>query len=819
MDHLARDVRHACRLLLQSPGFTIAAAATLALGIGANTAIFSLVKTVMLQPLPYADPGALVILWNTNAPKEEVTHLSVREIVSYGDSAASFVSLGGYTEVNANLTGGREPERVRAAAVTANLFETLGVRPAIGRPFEAADGAPGATEVAMLGHGLWQRRFGASPEVAGQTIQVNGRPRIVIGVMPASFRLPVDFRADRPTEIWLALPVDRANLGQWGSRSYFGVARLRPDVAAATATSELEVSSDRWVQAGFVKDAGDGFLRRAAVPMQEFVTGSVRRPLLILLGAVGVVLLIACANVVNLLLARADARRHELAIRGALGARRGDIVRQLLTESVLLAGTGGLAGIALARGAIQLLKTLRPAGLPRVEEAAIDLGTLAFTAGLSIVTGILFGLVPAIQLSRQRFSAVLNESGRGSGPGKVRVAMRRGLVVLQLAFSVVLVVSAGILLRSLIELNRIDLGFDPQNVLTAQLQIPATDYADAQAVVDFYRQLTERLETLPGVIAAGGARVLPLARTIGDWSITIEGRPLASPAENPNGDFQAVTPGYFAAMSTRLLRGRFLTAADREDSLPVVVINDTMAARYWPGQDAIGKRFQMGGIGTVLPPMTIVGIVRTSRHNAVVEDPRNEMYLPHAQIPRTAGGPGRALAIVMKTEGDPLAYVSALRNAVRAMDPTLPLADIQTMEQVTSTALAAPRFAALLLGLFAALALTLAAIGTYATISLLVAERSHEIGIRLALGAQRRTILGWILGEGLTLAGAGVAAGIGGALLLTRLLETLVYGVSTLDPLTFAVVPAILMSVAILASLNPARRAASVDPVATLRRG
>jgi putative ABC transport system permease protein len=819
MDHLARDVRHACRLLLRAPAFTVAAVATLALGIGANTAIFSLVKTVMLQPLPYADPGALVILWNTNAPKEEVTHLSVREIVSYGDSAASFVSLGAYTEVNANLTGGREPERVRAAAVTANLFETLGVRPAIGRPFEAADGAPGATEVAMLGHGLWQRRFGASPEVVGQTIQVNGRPRIVIGVMPASFRLPVDYRADRPTEIWLALPVDRANLGQWGSRSYFGIARLKPDVAASTASSELEVISNRWVQAGFVKDAGDGFLRRAAVPMQEFITGSVRRPLLTLLGAVGLVLLIACANVINLLLARGDARRHEVAIRGALGARRGDIVRQLLTESVLLAGTGGLTGLALARGAMQLLKTLRPAGLPRVEEAAIDVGTLAFTAGLSIVTGMLFGLVPAIQLSRQRFSTVLNESGRGGGPGKVRIAMRRGLVVVQLAFSVVLVVSAGILLRSLIELNRIDLGFDPRNVLTAQLQIPATDYAEAQAVVDFYRQLTERLETLPGVIAAGGARVLPLARTIGDWSITIEGRPLASPAENPNGDFQAVTPGYFAAMSTRLLRGRFLTAADREDSLPVVVINDTMAARYWPGQDAIGKRFQMGGIGTVLPPMTIVGIVRTSRHNAVVEDPRNEMYLPHTQIPRTVGGPGRALAIVMKTEGDPLAYVPALRDAVRAMDPNLPIADIHTMEHVTSIALASARFAALLLGLFAALALTLAAIGTYATISLLVTERSHEIGIRLALGAQRRTILGWILGEGLTLAGAGIAAGIGGALLLTRLLETLVYGVSTRDPLTFAVVPAILMGVAILASLNPARRAASVDPVATLRRG
>jgi putative ABC transport system permease protein len=435
-----------------------------------------------------------------------------------------------------------------------------------------------------------------------------------------------------------------------------------------------------------------------------------------------------------------------------------------------------------------------------------------------VVTGVLFGAAPALQLARQRFSQTLNESGRGGAPGKVRLAVRRSLVVVQLGCSVVLVIGAGLLLRTLVELNRIDLGFNPDRVLTAQLQLPPASYASPQSVVDFYRDLTERLAAQSGVTAAGAARVLPLARTIGDWSITIEGRPYVK-AENPNGDYQAVTPGYFRVMGTTLLRGRLLTAADREDSEPVVVINDTMAARYWPGQDALGKRFQMGGQGSTLPMMTIVGIVRTSRHNAVVEAPRAEMYLPHAQIPRTAGGPGRGMSLVIKTAADPLAMAATLRDTIRQMDRNLPIADIQSMEQVTADALAGPRFAALLLGLFAALALILAAVGTYATMSLLVSERAHEIGIRMALGAERRAIVSWVLVEGLVLAGVGVAIGVAGALFLTRMLASLLYGVSRLDPVTFAAVPAILAALALIASFTPARRAASVDPVTTLRHG
>ena len=818
MTGFTRNLRHAARLLLKAPGFAIAAVVTLALGIGANTAIFSLIKTVMLQPLPYDHSEQLVMMWNA-ANRGEATWLSDRELLSYREDGRSFSALAAYIETDANVTGGQDPERVRAAAVTANVFATLGVSPLLGRGFAVGEDSPGAQPTVILGHALWQRRFGGAPDIVGRTLQISGRPRMVIGVMPDSVRLPVDYRAARPTELWFPLVIDPANLGQWGSRSNFVFGRLASGVEPAAATSELEVIARRWISAGFVKDHGDGTLFRTAIPVQEFVTGDVRRPLLILLGAVGVVLLVACANVVNLLLARADARRREVAVRTALGASRGDLVRQLLTESLLLSSIGGLAGLALARGAIQVLATLRPAGLPRVEEVAIDPVALAFTAGLTIATGLLFGLIPAVQLSRQGVTAVLNESGRGGAQGKVRHVVRRGLVVAQLAFSVILVVGAGLLLRTLVALNQIDLGFNPNRVLTAQLQLTTTDYPSDADVIGFYRQVTERLESVPGVTSAGAVRMLPLSRTIGDWSITIEGRPLASPSENPNADYQSATPGYFKTMGTTLLKGRLLTTADREESPAVVVINDTMAERYWPGQDAIGKRFQMGGIGTTRPPMTIVGTVRTSRHNAVVEEPRAEMYLPHAQLPQSVGGPGRGLAIVVKTEQDPLTAITPLREIVRSIDPNLPLADVRSMEDITARALAAPRFAAWLLGLFAALALTLAAIGTYATISLLVAERAQEIGIRIALGAERSTILRWVMGEGLTLAAAGIAIGVIGAMLVSRALETLLYGVQPLDLVTFTMVPIVLVVVAALASLTPARRAASMDPATALRQG
>jgi putative ABC transport system permease protein len=473
--------------------------------------------------------------------------------------------------------------------------------------------------------------------------------------------------------------------------------------------------------------------------------------------------------------------------------------------------------VLLAHGALRALAVLRPAGIPRVELVTIDLGVLAFTALIALLCGVAFGMLPALQIARLDLSRVLNDGGRGAAPGRARLAVRRGLVVLQLAFSVMLVLGAGLLVRSLLELQRIDLGFDDRQVLTAQVQLPAAEYAEGERIVEFYRQVTDRLAQLPGVRAAGGVRLLPLARSIGDWSITIESRVLA-PGENPNGDFQFATPGYLSAMGLTLLDGRWFTSIDREDAPLVVVVNDTMAARYWPGDTALGKRFKMGGVDSTRPFMTIVGIVKTSRHNAVAEDARAEMYLPHAQLPTTTGvSAARVMALVVKTEDDPLALAGALRDAVRAVDPNVPVAEIQTMSQVTATALAQPRFAAFLLGVFAVLALTLAAIGTYATISLLVSERAAEIGIRMTLGAGRRTIALGVLREGAVYAGAGLAAGLAGATLFTRVLQSLLYGVTPSDPLTWAAVPVVLATVSLIATVAPAYRAASVNPIDALR--
>ena len=815
MDSFARDIRQAFARLIRDRGFAAITIVTLALGIGANTAVFSLVNAALLGPLPYGDAGRLTAIWGPD--RAETTHLSLQEVVNYARASQSFVDVAGYQEYDASFTGGQEPELVRAGSATPNLFDVARTPALIGRTFTPADIAGGSSDVIVINHGLWQRRFGGDPSVVGRSVQVNGRARTIVGVMPPSFKLPNDYSSLRPTEAWVPEVVNPANLGAWGSRSYSGLARLRDDTSAQQASSELPLIAERWVQAGYVRSLPDGSLgglARRVIPVQEFITGSMRTMLLILLGSVGFVLLIACANVANLQLARADVRRREVALRAALGAERRHIVRQLLTESVMLAIAGGLAGIAVAWAGLQIVVALRPANLPRIDETSLDGTVLAFTAALAAITGIVFGLLPALQLSKPDVTGVLKDGGRGTA-GRSRQLARRALVVLQLASSVVLALAAGLLIRSLIELNRIDLGFNPDKVLTAQLQVPATDYPQPADVVRFHRQITERVAQIPGVRAAGSARVLPLARSIGDWSIVIEGRPHV-PEENPNGDFQAVTPGYFQAMQLKLIRGRFLTGADREGAMPVVVINETMANRYWPGEDAVGRKFHMST--DPKPWLTIVGIVGNVRHNAVIEEGRAEMYLAHAQLPEHIGGAPRGMTLVIKTDGNPLAVAGPARDAVRAIDRNLPVSDIRTMDAVAASALAQPRFVTFLLALFAGTALTLAAIGIYGTISLLVSERTQEMGIRLALGADGQTILRLVLGQGLVLTAIGVTVGLAGAVILTRTLSGLVYGVGTLDPATFIAVPVMLCVIALLACFIPARRAALVDPITTLRQ-
>ena len=620
MDRLSQDIRHSFARLIRDRGFAAITIVTLALGIGANTAVFSLVKAALLSPLPYGDADRLTVIWGPD--RAEATHLSLIEVFTYPREAQSFVDIAGYQEYDASFTGGQEPELVRAGSATPNLFEVTRTPAMIGRTFTPADTAGGTSDVIVISHGLWQRRFGGNasivgPERPGERPRANDHWRDA-GVVQTAKRLRV--------------AAAHGGVGPRGGQSIQprrvgqpivpGLARLKDDVSATSASSELPLIAERWVKAGYVRSRPDGSLgglARRVIPAQEFITGGMRNALLILFGSVGFVLLIACANVANLQLARADIRRREVAVRAALGADRAHIIRQLLTESVMLAVAGAAAGVAVAWAGLQIVITLRPANLPRIDETTLDGSVLGFTAVLAVVTGILFGLLPALQLSRPDVTGVLKDGGRSGTAGRSRQLARRVLVVLQLASSVVLALAAGLLIRSLIELNRIDLGFNPGNVLTAQVQVPATDYPQPADVVRFHRQVTERIAQIPGVRAAGSARVLPLARSIGDWSIKIEGRPYV-PEENPNGDYQAVTPGYFEAMSLKLIRGRFLTGADREGTQPVVVINETMASRYWPGEDAIGRQFHMGTDDK--PWLTIVGIVGNVRHNAVVEEGR-----------------------------------------------------------------------------------------------------------------------------------------------------------------------------------------------------
>ena len=807
-------MRDILRRLFHDRLFAAVAIVTLGLGIGANTAIFSLVTAVLIRPLPYAEPGNLILIWNT-AAGGDTTWLSANEILAYREAAPGLDLAAHYT-TDGNFTGGREPERVRVAFVTANLMDVLGVAPVLGRAFVPEDSTPGHDDGIVLGHGLWQRRFGGDAGIVGRRIDVNGRQREILGVMPAGFKLPIDYRSDRPTEAWTPLVFTGIEPNQWGNRQFIAVGRIRDGSGPETITARLHAASAGWIASGSVIDQGDGaFTNRRAIPAQTFLTGSARAPLYMLFGTVAFVLLIAIANVVNLTMARADARRQEMAIRAALGAGRARLARQLLAESVTLAAAGGMFGLALAWSGLRVVSALKPATLPRAGDAAIDAGVLAFTAALALASGVLFGIAPALRFSGAGLTSALRDATRGGTAGRTRRLLRRALVASQVAMSLVLVLGAGLLGRSLLALTRVDPGFDTANVLTAQVQLPVATYTTAAQMVAFYRELTTRLASLPGVEGAAAVRIIPLTRTIGDWSITLEGRPF-DPRENPNGDWQIATPGYFEVMGLEMAEGRSIAASDREDAQPVAVINETMAARYWPGESAIGRRFHLGTLDQ--PWMTIVGVVRDVRHNAIVEEPRAEMYVPHAQWAAQAGGGARAMALVMKTAGDPLALAGAVRATVRAIDPNLPVSEIETMDAVMARALSEPRFTAWLLAAFAALALILAAVGIYGMVSLVVTEQSREIGIRMALGAGRGAVLGMVLRQAAIMAGAGVAAGLGAALVLMPLIESLLYGVEPLDTATFGAVTGLLMMVAMAGSFAPARRASRIDPAGLLRR-
>ena len=815
MNRLLSDGAYAFRRLARAPGFAAIAIVTLALGIGANTAIFSLVKTVLILPLPYGDPERLTMLWG-KVEKGATTYLSGPEVRDYAAETRTFAKVTAYTGSAANLTGGQEPERVVAAAVSPNIFATLGVHALVGHAFASSDSAQDIADQIVLSYSLWQRRFGGSRDIIGQRILVNGAQNTVVGVMPAAFKLPLDLNDDRPSELWRPLDLRTPEWAAWGNHSLIGIARLRERVSPALATATMGRLEDRWIR----DKVGGGWsdrdlVRRAAVPIKDLVLGDVRYALWVLLGAVGVILFIACANVANLMLAKSDERHREMAVRIAIGASRARIVQQLITESVLLSAFGAAVGLGIAYLAMRTLLVLHPPGMPRIEQVGLDTGVLAFALVLAVATGVLFGVAPALELSRADVNTPLKESGWTGTIGRARQRFRDSLAVTQMAFSVVLLIGALLLMRSFIELRRIDLGFNPINALTMRIVLPVTTTVQNSDTISVVRTLKQRFAELPGVEAVGATRLLPLTGTIGNWSITLEGRQKA-PGENPNGDWQVVTPGYFESMRMRLTRGRFLAETDTEHAPIVAVINETMATRYWPGEDPIGKRFRATN-HEPYPWITIVGVVGQVRHNAVTEKPRAEMYVPHAQWGAGGGSTPRAMTFVIRTAGDPLAVFPHVREAARSLDPNLPLAEVRRLDQVTADALSQARFTTLLLGFFAGLALTLATIGLYGVISLLVARRRREIGIRIALGARSASILRMVVTRGAKLVMVGVGVGLVAAAGLTRVVASLLYAVTPFDPLTFIAVPAILASVALLACVIPAGRAARLNPVIALR--
>jgi len=815
MQTLLQDLRYGARMLLKKPGFTLVAVVTLALGIGANTAIFSVVNAVLLRPLPYDDPQQLVIVWQTNQEalrKLGIQRLSVTyaDFYDWRDQNHVFAAIAALDPRQFNLTGQGEAEKLNGVRMTPSLFSVLGVKPVIGRDFLPEEEREGAASVAILSYGLWQRRFGGDERVIGRSLTLNDASYTVVGVLPQHFRftessnLPNPSRFGVGTDVWLPMRLTGATRSNRGNHNLTVVARLKPGVGPGQAQAEMQTIAHRTAQ-GFARKPED--FGAEVVPLREQIAGKIRPALLVLLGAVALVLLISCANVASLLLARAAARRKELAIRSALGAGRRRIVRQLLTESLLLALTGGGLGVLLAWWGADLLLSLSPESVSRIGGVSLDARVLGFTLLLSLATGIGFGLLPALVSSKLD----LNRSLKEEGPGVIDP--RRGahslLVVAEIALALVLLVGAGLLVKSFARLTQVDPGFNPANVVSVEISLLSMRYRDHQQRVEFFRQVIDRLKALPEVQAVGSNYALPLSGADPSNAFAIEGRPFPE-GEWQSANFGTISPDYFRALEIPLLRGRYFTDQDSSGAPGVAIIDEEMARRYFPGEDPTGKRISVGSRDW----LTIVGVVGNVKHTALEDESRPYIYMPYSQRPFY--WPSTSIAIRSKT-GEVANLVTAVRREVKAVDQDQPISNVTTLEELYRKAVAPRRFSMQLLGAFAGLALLLAVIGLYSVTSYAVAQRVHEIGVRMALGARPGDVLKLVIGRGIALALIGVGVGLAAAFALTRLMSNLLFGVSATDPATFAFVALLLAGVALLACWVPARRATKVDPMVALR--
>ena len=802
-----QDLRYGLRTLVKNPAFTSIAIVAIALGIGANSVIFSAVDAVLLRPLPFKNPEQLVMIW------ENATHLgfpkdtpSPANFLDWQKQATSFTGIAAMAESSFNLTGVGEPERLDGRRVSANLFELLGVPALLGRAFVPDDDKPG-THVVLLNYSLWQRRFGSDPGVVGRAIALNGKSYTVVGVMPRPMQLPGSGKWKDQVWVPIAFPAEEA--AQRGSHFLEVIARMKPGVTLTQAQAEMDTIAARLAQ-----QYPDQNKRRGAVvvPLHEQIVGDIKPALLILLGAVAFVLLIACANVANLLLARAAARQKEIALRLALGASRSRLARQFLTESVLLAMFGASVGLLLAFGGIRVLKTFIPVTTLQVQTMSIDARVLMFTALVAVMTGIAFGLAPAIQGSHLNLNDTLKEDGRGSGGSSKGHRARNLLVMGEVAVSFVLLIGAGLLINSFVHLRKLHPGFRADHLLTMKVDLSEVKYPDRERRVAFFDEVIRRVRALPGVQSAAIAGNLPLTYNGDSTIVSAEGIPDPPPDQQLDVIFRAIGPGYFDTMGIPITRGRGFTDYDNANSKDLVVISEKTAQHFWPGQDPIGKRLKPGLGKSDSAWREVIGVVKDVRQNDLIAPPKLQMYFTYQQLQKLAPN-----ALVVRTGIEPMSLAASVRNAIWSIDKDQTVADIDTMDHIVSDAVARQRFSMLLLGLFAGLALLLASVGIYGVMSYSVAQRTREIGIRIALGARRADVLQMTVKQGLKLVAVGMILGLAAAFLLTRALASLLYGISPTDPVTFLGISLVLFAVAILASYIPALRATKVDPIVALR--
>lgn len=815
MNSFLKDLRYGARMLVKKPGFTAVAVITLALGIGANTAIFSVLNGLLLSPLPYRDSDRLVIIWS-HSPGANVAQdwPSPGQYSAIKSQNTTFEDVAIAQGGNLILTGKGTPSRLGVVRVSSNMFSLLGAKPELGRAFLPEEDTGETSTTVILSNGVWQQRFGGDPNVLGQSLTLNGQLYTIIGVMPADFSLGEEVMPTvgsvQHAELLLPLPLNAEAMSQQGDENYNLLARLKDGSTLEQAQADLDAAVS-----GLEEQFPDQYpaSRRFSLsvkPLLEQVVGDVRLALLVLLGAVGCVLLIACGNVANLLLARAAAREKEMAIRTALGAGRWRVVRQLLTESVMLAMMGGAIGLVIAIWSLDGLRWLNPGNIPRLQNIGIDGRVLAFTFAAALLTGVLFGLVPALRGSRVSLNEALKEGGRSLvGSGSHR--LRNLLAIAEMALSLLLLIGAGLLIRSFVRVQQVDPGFNAQNILSMRLSIVGTAYAEQSLRLIYYQQLWERIRHLPGVESVGGASSVPLSGSIGWGSITIEGYDPASGQSMIQADSRIASVGYFETMKIPLIGGRFFNDQDTKDSMSVAIVDENMARSYWPNADAVGKRFKQGDANSDAPWLTVVGVAANVKQYALDASSRVTFYWAHQQAPASN------MYVTVRTAVDPRSVVAAVTDAARSIDGNATVYDVKTMEQRLSESLARRRFAMLALGLFAVVAMVLAAVGIYGVMSYSVTQRTREIGIRMALGAPSRDVLKLVVGQGMLLAALGVCIGLASAFAATRLMTSLLFGVSATDPATFVIPGVVLASVALLACYIPARRAARVDPMVALR--